>query len=92
MTKIARNGKPISENIFELLSKLNEKPGFEESFEKDLERYSRNDGYKATFHLFMKYVATETALPSDEDLGKQLKPLVSNFADKRQDFYDRIVD
>jgi hypothetical protein len=91
MTKIAKNGSPISDNIYELLSKLYEK-GLSEAFERDLDRYSKNKGYKATYKLFMRYVESGEPLPSDAALAEGLAPHVKNFADKKQDFYNRILD
>ena len=92
MTKIARNKQSLSANILQLMYKLNDH-GLLTSFQHDMGRYERNEGNKAMFKLFNKLIKANTPIeeiPSDAYMANELK-VVTNFNDKKQDFYLRLV-
>lgn len=96
MPKKSSNGNPLTTNILQLMNQLKEK-GMLADLKKDLtERYKAAPGNKKMFRVFNQMLEkNDSALEpsqSDEDLAKEVGLDTNSFNDKKQDFYDRILD
>lgn len=96
MAKKSLNGNPLTTNILELMYKLKEKDMLTD-LEADLrKKYKKSQGYQKMFHAFNQMVNEEISAfepnRTEGDLANEVGLDVARFNDKKQDFYDRILD
>lgn len=96
MPKKSSNGNPLTTNILELMYQLKEKDmltGLEADLKK---KYKAAPGNEKMFRAFNQLITEDASAlepsQSDEELAMLVGLDITRFNDKKQDFYDRILD
>ncbi len=96
MAKKSRNGNTLTTNILELMRQLKEKDMLAD-LEADLKKkYKKAHGNVKMFLVFHQLIKEDVSAlepsKSDEEIAEFVGLDITRFNDKKQDFYDRILD